>query len=234
MKQKKNWENYLSNFNLTNANSAESDPDTQSIAKLNSEPPSFKSLINFMEAQINMLESIEEGAFNSELTSNLSNQDKFIKSNVNTQAAKVFRNQIQQVDKNQPQKIECILCKGNYFFSQCANYKSKTIEKRIDFVKAQRRCFNCLGMHFIDKCSSKRKCNVCNKKHHTSLHLVNNAHNSRVANVDNENFESSNVGVVQDSTSLVVDSNISSNTCGLPSQVLLSTAVVKLVNNDCS
>ena len=71
-------------------------------------------------------------------------------------------------------------------------------------------------MHFVDKCSSKKKCNGCNKKHHTSLHLVNNANNSRVANANNENLESSNFGVVQDSTSLVVDSNISSNTVGYP------------------
>ena len=225
---KKHWEIFLNNSNLTSASSSVQDPETQSLARLNSEPPSFKSLSDFIESQISMLESIEEGNVNSDLAASLSNQDKFKKLNVNTQPAKVFHNQIQQIDKNQIKKNECILNKGNHLLFHCSNFKSKSVENRIEFIKSQKRCFNCLGTHFLDKCTSKRR---CNKKHHTSLHLLRNSDKTKASTVYNSNVDLKNEEVAQESSNLVIN-NVSTNACDLSCQVLLSTAVVKLVNDE--
>ena len=44
-------------------------------------------------------------------------------------------------------------------------------EDKMQVVKANRLCTNCLGAgHFKNQCKSLHKCKVCQKPHHTLLH----------------------------------------------------------------
>ena len=41
--------------------------------------------------------------------------------------------------------------------------------KRLEFVRRENLCFNCLGQHRAAQCKSKSRCKRCKGKHHTSL-----------------------------------------------------------------
>ena len=176
---KMHFEEFLNNINLRlstidPAPSISSSPSGQgpdeTAIKRDSEPAKFSSFIQFLENQINMLELIENYHTGSGPII-FTNSAKYKNSNVSTQSAKVFH--VQSDQKPNTNKNECIICKNNHHFAHCSNFKSKSIPQRIEFVKAAKRCYNCLGNHFSSKCTSEKRCTVCNKKHNTSLHIVN-------------------------------------------------------------
>ena len=41
--------------------------------------------------------------------------------------------------------------------------------KRLEIVRQQNLCFNCLACHKVSQCNSKYRCRKCSRKHHTSL-----------------------------------------------------------------
>ena len=64
-------------------------------------------------------------------------------------------------------KPQCVFCKRDHPSHNCdvvTDYK-----KRLDIVKEQSLCFNCLARHRVSQCPSKFRCRKCKKKHHTSL-----------------------------------------------------------------
>ena len=110
------------------------------------------------------------------------------------------------------------------------SYKSKTVEQRKEFIKSQRLCFNCFGRHYIDKCSSTRRCNYCRKKHHSSLHVKPDAlqvkiEPSKVVNTVRAEIHN------EDSSSEIlesIDNNfVNAHMLKVSNEVLLSTAIVK-------
>lgn len=64
-------------------------------------------------------------------------------------------------------KPVCAYCKGPHSSTQC-NVVSD-VKARLDVVKRERLCFNCLGNHKAMHCNSKNRCRLCHKKHHSSL-----------------------------------------------------------------
>ena len=65
---------------------------------------------------------------------------------------------------NRPQS--CVFCKGPHTANQCTTTDH---QRRLDIVKPNHLCFNCLGKHKVSTCSSKHRCRKCHHKHHTSL-----------------------------------------------------------------
>ena len=96
--------------------------------------------------------------------------------NVSTVPAKVFNTQVVNNSSNK-YKLECIICKKDHHFSQCNTYLAKNKEQRKAFVHERKKCINCLGNHFMDKCNSNRRCKTCKKMHHTTLHIPNSNQN---------------------------------------------------------
>ena len=173
---KRQWELYLCNVSLsarstqlTSQDASNSTADTQQnqvLTNFISNPPNLDLLIQFMEAQIGILESIEENTPTTSISN--SNSDKFKNNNVATQPAiKVFHTQLKS---NNNSKLECLMCKANHKLQNCNSYKQLTPAKRYEFIKSIHTCCNCLGNHSFFNCTSKELCNICNKKHHTSLH----------------------------------------------------------------
>ena len=61
----------------------------------------------------------------------------------------------------------CVYCKGPHSSAQCTVVID--VKTRLDIVKREKLCFNCLGNHKVIHCNSKHRCRVCHKKHHSSL-----------------------------------------------------------------
>lgn len=67
----------------------------------------------------------------------------------------------------------CKKCEGNHFVSNCEKFIQMPIVERREFVVQMRLCFNCMSAnHQAGDCKSRRRCEKCNRKHHTLLHTV--------------------------------------------------------------
>ena len=65
----------------------------------------------------------------------------------------------------------CKHCNKDHYLNQCDSFKTLDLEKRWDFVKENKLCFNCLnGGHRLDDCKYRKRCTECNRKHNILLH----------------------------------------------------------------
>ena len=65
----------------------------------------------------------------------------------------------------------CTVCQENHLLFLCTKYQKKTPQQRYQLVTNEKRCLNCLGFnHMAANCYSKKICNTCQRKHHTTLH----------------------------------------------------------------
>ncbi|XP_050507885.1 uncharacterized protein LOC126885369 [Diabrotica virgifera virgifera] len=71
----------------------------------------------------------------------------------------------------------CSYCfQQNHRIYSCTKFLSLPVSDRIEYSKANKLCFNCLGSkHFLQNCESKSTCSLCHSKHHSLLH---NTHHS--------------------------------------------------------
>ena len=67
----------------------------------------------------------------------------------------------------EPAKRACAFCKGPHSRADCTEVTDH--DGRINIVKRDHLCFNCLRCHKISDCKSKSKCRNCSRRHHTSL-----------------------------------------------------------------
>eukprot|EP00112_Aurelia_sp_Birch-Aquarium-sp1_P013967 Seg299.9 transcript_id=Seg299.9/GoldUCD/mRNA.D3Y31 product="hypothetical protein" protein_id=Seg299.9/GoldUCD/D3Y31 len=71
--------------------------------------------------------------------------------------------------RDQTKPRSCIYCdKSDHKASDCESVK--TVEERRKILSSKRLCFNCTGeKHRASDCRSKTNCQVCHKRHHTSI-----------------------------------------------------------------
>lgn len=68
----------------------------------------------------------------------------------------------------------CPCCKEVHKLYSCEKFKQLKISERLDLVRGNRLCFNCLApYHTVDNCKSHYSCKRCNRKHNTILHFEN-------------------------------------------------------------
>lgn len=110
--------------------------------------------------------------------------------------------------------FKCILCNRDHMLHNCSDFLKLSVGERFQMVKKKGLCFNCLrGNHLISECKSGN-CNNCNKRHHTLLHMQH------------------KIGTSQNSDREIVNNNQGVNMhLTDSSKVLLSTAIVNLVND---
>ena len=82
----------------------------------------------------------------------------------------------------------CVYCQGSHTPVNCDIVKEP--QQRLELVKHNKLCFNCLGNHRVSQCKSKSRCRRCNRKHHTSL--CTGAGNSATRNAPNATTETRN------------------------------------------
>ena len=61
----------------------------------------------------------------------------------------------------------CVYCKGAHSTTNCNVITDH--QKRVEHIKKEGLCFNCLARHRVAQCSSRKHCKQCNRKHHTSV-----------------------------------------------------------------
>ncbi|XP_059217585.1 uncharacterized protein LOC131994736 [Stomoxys calcitrans] len=85
-----------------------------------------------------------------------------------------------QVSETENQtKPLCKTCNQYHSLMVCQNFKSLAPQDRIQYAMENKLCLNCLSQkHFKPNCTSRRSCSICNKKHHTMLHLESKSTNS--------------------------------------------------------
>lgn len=171
------------------------------------EPPSYDQLDKFLESRIGALDALLPPKSNMSAPS----LDKAQKSkNLSVHTAT-------------PSKFVCPTCKKNHLLYQCKTFLADPPIKRHEFIKSQKRCFNCLAANHLTKdCKSERRCRQCSHKHHTLLHLANEAKSPSV------DSSTSSETIKTDSENTEVASHIVSKTAAPKTAVLLATARVRV------
>ena len=73
--------------------------------------------------------------------------------------------------KAQSITVKCTLCNNDHPLYLCACFKEKTPEQRMDLVRQNKLCFNCLSSkHLSSTFPSRKSCRDCGAKHHSLLH----------------------------------------------------------------
>lgn len=117
-------------------------------------PKEIQSLSDFMSFLENRFQSLE--------TSKTNKKDAII-----TERPKIFtRNYHAQVT------LACSFCKEQHLTFTCRKYNNLTAIQRLDFIKKNKLCWNCLTSHPVGQCRSQSRCKNCNSNHHTSIHFA--------------------------------------------------------------
>lgn len=86
---------------------------------------------------------------------------------ISSTAAFIAGIQPAQKPDTQSSPKSCVYCKEEHNSNQCS--KVTDLNERLQIVKRDNRCYNCLGTHKKAACRSKFTCRKCHKRHHTSL-----------------------------------------------------------------
>ncbi|XP_062707261.1 uncharacterized protein LOC134287949 [Aedes albopictus] len=134
---------------------------------------------------------------------------------------------------------QCTICDGSHVTYKCLMFNGLSVSDRLAKVKQKNVCYNCLRSgHSVKNCPSKKSCSMCNKRHHTLLHLEGGATSSQPAN---ENSANGVPGSAQPAASAVrqqsaenqpsVTAAHSNNPVNPASQVVLLTALVNVMDH---
>ena len=110
-----------------------------------------------MSAVLKEICILECGAHNSLMGSSQSTATFLIGSKFNRDSKKQ--------DKGLP---SCIFCKGPHATHQCTIITHH--QRRLEIVKQNHLCYNCLARHKVSQCTSRFRCRHCKHKHYTSLY----------------------------------------------------------------
>ena len=109
----------------------------------------------------------------------------------------------------QTRKPKCVFCKGEHSATQCDVISDQS--KRMEIVKKDKLCYNCVGHHKVAQCQSKGRCKHCKGRHHTSLCRGNGTQNSSGINRQEKdsNPTSVNTTLLQKTTTLTTTNSTS-------------------------
>ena len=157
------------------------------------ELPTWQEFIEFLETKCRTLERLEQRTHDTKAFSSDRKPTKtfHVNSQRTNNSNKVNNKQISKGFKKQ--KLECLFCKESHYLNQCSKFKDLPIDSRLDFVKKNKLCSNCLKKaHIAKDCRYKITCTVCKKRHNTILHRYQNTNNNNSANINIDNSQSEN------------------------------------------
>jgi len=127
------------------------------------------TIIQFLEARCKALELLQASQSTSTTTSQ---QSSTLKPKVSHSS-----------HCNLATKEQCPLCKETHRLVHCGEFKGMSSQQRFDYAKQIRACYNCLEPYSPLHICATHACHVCNKRHHTLLHV-----NVQETSVSNEGF----------------------------------------------
>ena len=84
----------------------------------------------------------------------------------------------------------CPLCSESHDLDECSSFKSKSLKERKDFVRMNNLCFACfVPNHKSVNCRRRKTCEVCSRRHPTTLHEYNASTVQATSNTQEENAE---------------------------------------------
>ncbi|XP_076660904.1 uncharacterized protein LOC143364423, partial [Halictus rubicundus] len=105
----------------------------------NTDCPTFETLNTFLKSRIRALQTIKPSP--SGAASRIAD----------SAATKSSRVRATSLHGAAAVKSPCELCKANHILGQCALFKSKSVEQRVEFAKGTNRCMNCLSPYHSTK-----------------------------------------------------------------------------------
>ncbi|XP_029155196.1 uncharacterized protein LOC114928280 [Nylanderia fulva] len=127
----------------------------ESVISHTTNPPTYAELEGFIERRLHTLEAL----FPVKNDSRSSSDTKATRSH-----------HVKKTEPKDRSRSRCAGCQGDHFIMFCSSYKEKTATARMQFVREQNLCSNCLGRHQLTECASKKTCMTCGSRHHSSLH----------------------------------------------------------------
>lgn len=132
----------------------------------NSELPKYSDLESFLASRCVALEASESYASEASGTRKSLNFKRQVTSATSKKALIAADNKYVRI---------CPCCKEGHRLYACEKFKQLKISERLDLVRDNRLCFNCLApYHTVDNCKSNYSCKKCNRKHNTILHFEKN------------------------------------------------------------
>lgn len=135
--------------------------------------PTLKQFLQFLDTRCTNLERSMIPDINSSARHGLKSQQLIHFTHSNSQDPSV--GQTSSFSNNPHPRVslsvQCLFCgSSGHKIYKCSEFSSMSHSNKINFIKQQKLCFNCLAsQHQIKDCQSKG-CFVCNRKHHTLLH----------------------------------------------------------------
>ena len=147
------WD-YLIVFMVVRKLDPESLKDWEKILGAKTSPPIFDELETFLVGRIHVLEALERSTLSCKPGSTAST----------SRAAANTRSYSATTSEQQ-----CALCNAGHYIASCPKYL-KTPAQRRDVVISKTLCTNCLGPHQLKACRTWKRCRICRKQHHSTLH----------------------------------------------------------------
>ncbi|KAI5644627.1 putative peptidase (DUF1758) domain-containing protein [Phthorimaea operculella] len=134
----------------------------------------------------------------------------------------------------------CPKCNGAHPLAKCSQFLALTNEARLKLLPQLKICFNCFsGKHFANRCM-KPGCKLCKRKHNVLVHVADYKYTPGASNDDSSTSRSDNEtksgtaphNAAPSNPDVVFSASATSSAHGGCRQVLLSTALVKLYDNE--
>lgn len=132
--------------------------------------PILEEFIKFLESKFMALETLRDHTSSSSSVSQQAKPSRyynFDKKPMNFKPSEKWTKSYNVTVNN------CPLCKKDHVLMNCNTFLDMNVNQRNSTVAKLHICRNCLYSHEGKKCTSQKKCKVCNKFHHTFLHDIN-------------------------------------------------------------
>lgn len=179
--------------------------------------PTFESLLEFLERRCTALENCD---IPQKRQSSFKPSQSIKSYNTVTSQPEQFNKSKNNSNSSKPSP-KCPKCSDSHRLSDCAEYNALDLTQRRELVASIHCCFNCLGIgHSSKNCASRRRCFVCSRKHHTTLHAQQDSQNEKSLSDQNKNTHNDSTG---ESSSIATHLSIFSSP-------ILPTARVNILN----
>ena len=80
-------------------------------------------------------------------------------------------NAVEKTSSSNTKRVICPFCKENHELDLCVKFPKMPLSERRKFAQANPLCWGCLKWgHLSKECKRRKVCNICNRRHPTSLH----------------------------------------------------------------
>lgn len=175
--------------------------------------PTYDNTIKFLKTRASILERVEKANFPAASTTTTNVKAKVSTSGKTTHVA-----------TETSVKSKCVICNKDAAY-RCNEFQAMTPQQRQEKAKQLNLCFNCLlKNHMIADCKCKSTCFVCQKNHHTLLHMQSN--NAKDISLPSTSTETSSVPKATNAK------HAGSSQCNVATtkHVLLATAVILIAD----